>query len=1238
MSGQRLNPFQHALKRPDAYIGSVKTTQQETYVFEGDRVAVRLIRYYNIGLLNIIREIGSNCIDNKWRSEREGVPMKCIKVTWDTENKRLTFWNDGVPIPVEKKNYEYEDYRKKTTISEELYPSEVFFGEMLAGTNFNDDEGEERKTSGRNGMGSKCTVVFSKEFTVKNADANNEKQFLQTYTTNGTDRTKPKVRAYNAKTSFTEISFIPDFGRFDYNIEDEEVEADFLGLLGIYVLEIAAVTSLPVHLINGETKRTYHFKTFDKYVRMFYPEAKTHKLASIKLKNGDECIVIESHIDEKVEIPDMLDGVRHLSYVNGVKTKSGGVHVDVWRDAIFPSFVRTFNAQPSKGKNTALKTTAKEVYPYLTLFIRTEVDKPEFDQQTKDLLNGPKYELTPTGKGKFDKEEQARIKEEIEALVSKMLKWNFVPLLKEKLLAKTGKGPSKATRAERRVGFGEKSQDANEAGAHPELCCLYISEGLSSKALCVRGISHLERGQDHNGVFAVQGKFINAKKATLKELMANPEAPRLMKMLNLKIGVKYDDPENFKTLRYHKIRFATDMDDDGIHIRGLLACFFYTFWPELYDIEGMISSISTGVTKVWMVGRKEKDIKLFFSNPEYKKWYEESGKKLKLAEVKYLKGLASINPKDAPGYFEPSTIKIVNYFAEGDEGEYMKLGFEDEADMRKDWILRDMIPDEFTRKKLGLETEEEKSIESEDDYVYDGDLGLSTFVDRQLIIYHKMATERALTSIMDGFKDGQRKVFYSIRKRNYAKTTDLEKVAGAVKELSGYHHGAASLMGTIKNLAIRYPGSNNIALLQSDGEFGTRLSGPSGKDSGQPRYISTALESVAKALFKSEDDPLLKRVIEDDSPAEYEFFVPILCTLLINGAEGIASGWSAKVPNYNPDDILEWTLAWLDGKNKSSPKLKPWYRGINGPIELEYDKGNKEKPIRWRSSGILTECCKGCNIMVGNKKCNGTKGWWHITDLPVGLWTNTFKSEIEYLESCTPPEGTKRKKLESKCITDYKDYNTANKVHFMIKPAKDWEPSIDTTLKKMKSPNSLCNMVLVDTNGYPLKYDSAEEILGAWCERRLVFYDKRYDYIMALHEYDIQKARCKYIYVKAVVDKKLDMYQSDEDLYRDMVKLKLVKLCAKFAMPGETNNEDEEKDEEKDEDKKKKNEPSFDYLLTMHMRSMTVKKLEELKKEIESAKTKMNILKSKTSKDLWREDLSGFQVAYKKYLNDYPLE
>lgn len=48
-----------------------------------------------------------------------------------------------------------------------------------------------------------------------------------------------------------------------------------------------------------------------------------------------------------------------------------------------------------------------------------------------------------------------------------------------------------------------------------------------------------------------------------------------------------------------------------------------------------------------------------------------------------------------------------------------------------------------------------------------------------------------------------------------------------------------SLMMTIVGLAQNFVGSNNLNMLQPQGQFGTRLHG--GKDSASPRYIFTML-------------------------------------------------------------------------------------------------------------------------------------------------------------------------------------------------------------------------------------------------------------------------------------------------------------------------------------------------------------------------------------------------------------
>ena len=83
-------------------------------------------------------------------------------------------------------------------------------------------------------------------------------------------------------------------------------------------------------------------------------------------------------------------------------------------------------------------------------------------------------------------------------------------------------------------------------------------------------------------------------------------------------------------------------------------------------------------------------------------------------------------------------------------------------------------------------------------------------------------------------------VLFACFKRADKREVKVAQLAGAVAELSAYHHGEQSLMGTIVNLAQDFVGSNNVNVLLPIGQFGTRLQG--GKDSASPRYIFTQLK------------------------------------------------------------------------------------------------------------------------------------------------------------------------------------------------------------------------------------------------------------------------------------------------------------------------------------------------------------------------------------------------------------
>lgn len=47
---------------------------------------------------------------------------------------------------------------------------------------------------------------------------------------------------------------------------------------------------------------------------------------------------------------------------------------------------------------------------------------------------------------------------------------------------------------------------------------------------------------------------------------------------------------------------------------------------------------------------------------------------------------------------------------------------------------------------------------------------------------------------------------------------------------------------------------------------------------------------------------------------EPEWYVPIIPTLLINGAEGIGTGWASKIPNYDVREIMSNILRLINGE------------------------------------------------------------------------------------------------------------------------------------------------------------------------------------------------------------------------------------------------------------------------------------------------------------------------------------
>jgi DNA topoisomerase-2 len=189
-------------------------------------------------------------------------------------------------------------------------------------------------------------------------------------------------------------------------------------------------------------------------------------------------------------------------------------------------------------------------------------------------------------------------------------------------------------------------------------------------------------------------------------------------------------------------------------------------------------------------------------------------------------------------------------------------------------------------------------------------------------------------------------------------------------------------------MAQDFVGSNNINVLYPSGQFGSRLRG--GQDSASPRYIHTRLEQIARILFRREDDSILKYLDDDGQLVEPEIYFPVVPMILINGSVGIGTGFSTDIPSHNPEDIVRVLRQRLRGELKTMDAviLKPWCNGFRGTIHsAPENKG-------WIVKGLYTFS-------------NDDLAHVHITELPVGTWTQDYK---EYLEGLISDDGGKDKK------------------------------------------------------------------------------------------------------------------------------------------------------------------------------------------------------------------------------------
>lgn len=433
---------------------------------------------------------------------------------------------------------------------------------------------------------------------------------------------------------------------------------------------------------------------------------------------------------------------------------------------------------------------------------------------------------------------------------------------------------------------------------------------------------------------------------------------------------------------------------------------------------------------------------------------------------------------------------------------------------------------------------------------------ITEFFNKDFVNYSSYDNLRKIASLIDGQKNASRKILYTVLEKKIKDKIKVSQLGSKSAEFAEYLHG--SMDSVIVNLAQDFPGSNNIPLLQKCGNFGTRFV----QEAAASRYIYTYGTNSFFELFKKDDVPILKKQYFEGTEIEPMFYVPSLPILVINGSEGVSSGFAQKILPRNPKTVKQYIETTLKG-SKPRVKLVPYFEGFNGEVE------QGENPSQWLIKGIVTR-----------KSFNKVE----ISEVPIGYDLKGYLNVLDKLE-------------DSKYIMSYKDKSEDDKflfeVTFNSKTLK--ELSDDEILDKLKLVKKVTeNYTVLDENNKIQVYESIEEILDHYIRIKLEYLQKRKAYQIQKYDEDIRLDFSKYLFIKLIVENKL--------------KINKRKKC------------DIESDLEKQNNIIKKND-SYDYLLNMNILSLTEERMVKLEQDIKDKKSELERLENKTINTIWMEEL-----------------
>lgn len=436
---------------------------------------------------------------------------------------------------------------------------------------------------------------------------------------------------------------------------------------------------------------------------------------------------------------------------------------------------------------------------------------------------------------------------------------------------------------------------------------------------------------------------------------------------------------------------------------------------------------------------------------------------------------------------------------------------------------------------------------------------ITNFFNTEFANFATYSAFRGIACFIDGAKPSSRKVICAIK--NVKEKTKVASLAARIVDSLEYVHGQVSLEGVISGMAQNFAGSNNVNLLVPKGDFGSVCI----QKAGASRYVYTMKEPIYDFIFNADDEKVLIEQEFEGTRIEPMFYVPIVPMIMVNGAEGIGTGFAQKILPRNPKDIIQYLVQHCTKPCTKPYNSLPYFNGFNGTVKAITDSSFEiyGKFVRTNSTTIT------------------------VTELPITYDIEKYCKILSELE-------------DAKVILDYTDKSEPkeNKFCFEIKAPREFvKKDDDYIIDKLKLVKKITeNYTCMGEFNEPVEFKSIQEILDSYIKVRMLYYEKRKTWIINRLKEELMIAGSKFYFVKLILEDKIKVFRQSKQFIHEQIGAS--KEFPFYEVDG-----------------------TFNYLTAMPIHSFSTDTIAELKKLIEAKKIQLKEAQEKTIEQMWLDEL-----------------